>query len=75
MVDYSKEILLTARDRQLRGCLSPSQVSKLESIMARSYSDDLELRRGALTAPRTSLRPGQRDDAVHCPGASMMAVL
>lgn len=40
----------------------PAHVAKLKSMLARSYSDDNNLQRGALSVPRIVSRPGSCDD-------------
>jgi hypothetical protein len=52
-----------------------SRIVRLESTVARSYTDDAEVRRGALSAPNNQYRPGQRDDVTRCIPASLVANL
>lgn len=56
------EEMLCSHGRSGKGRLGLSQRSRLDSMLARSYTDDFELQRGALSVPRTSSRPGSRDD-------------
>lgn len=55
--------------------LNAEQSAKLDSMIARSFTDDVEVRRGALSAPRTHNRPGQRDDEVHCNFVGMLPMV
>lgn len=55
--------------------LSAQQAAKLEMMTARSFTDDAEIRRGALSAPRMHNRPGQRDDEVHCNFVGMLPMM
>ncbi len=54
------------REHKLKSKLNTFYATKLDAITARMYSDDVDIRRGALSAPRNQYRPGQRDDVVNC---------
>jgi hypothetical protein len=75
MVDYTKEALLCSHSRLNKSRMSTVQQTKLESMIARSYSDDGDVQRGALSMPRSATRPGQRDDMLRCSFAGIRAVL
>lgn len=75
MVDHRAKVYMRIREHQPRLKICDMQVSKLESILARSYSDDTDIRQGALSAPRMHHRPGQRDDEMYCTPASMLTAL
>jgi hypothetical protein len=64
MIDPNKKSLVDIGTRQIKSCLNSWQKSRLESITARSFSDDADIRDGALSAPRSRYRPGQRDDTL-----------
>lgn len=51
-------------ERRLRSKLQGLYAARLDVRAARSYSDDEDMRPGALSAPKVQLRPGQRDDEV-----------
>ena len=72
MVDHSVKTRVQLVDCNYRMRLSVSQTAKLESIMARSYSDDANIRHGALSAPSMQFRPGQRDDVANCSTVNML---
>ncbi|MDB5181794.1 MAG: hypothetical protein JWP13_557 [Candidatus Saccharibacteria bacterium] len=63
------------REYQRTVRLSKPRAARLEAIIARSYTDDADVRRGALSAPRTRYRPGLRDDAISCVPASMLTIV
>lgn len=66
MVDHSARAYVRMQEHQPKNKLSRLQSARLESIMARSYTDDADMRRGALSVPRNHFRPGLRDDEVRC---------
>jgi hypothetical protein len=63
------------RDRQVRSRLHDWQASRLEATMARTFADDTDIAGGALSAPRRSDRPGQRDDNLGCAITGLLSVL
>lgn len=75
MVDYSAKHYVRLRGHQSKTKMTTLQKTKLEAIAARSFSDDGDLRIGALSAPRNHFRPGQRDDDVHYHFGSMAPIL
>jgi hypothetical protein len=75
MVDHSARAYVRMRAHQQRYKLSAQQSNKIDAVMARSYSDDADVRRGALSAPRNHFRPGQRDDEVRSNFVGMIPVL
>jgi hypothetical protein len=51
-----------------------AQVTRINARLARSYSDDSDIRSGAYSAPREHTRPGQRDDAENCMSSLLLAI-
>jgi hypothetical protein len=72
MVDHSNRMYVQQQNCHQKGRLSVQQATKIEVVMARSYSDDTDICRGALSAPRNHFRPGQRDDV---PNPTIVAVV
>lgn len=66
MIDHSARQFMLAQRRYQQKRLSMQEIDKIEAVTARSFTDDVDPRRGALSAPRFNFRPGQRDDAPHC---------
>lgn len=67
MVDLNNaKQVIRLREHKLKAKLNTLYATKLDAITARMYADDANIRRGALSAPRSQYRPGQRDDAVQC---------
>lgn len=64
MIDHSIKTYARLQRMHPKAKLSAGEALKFESTMARSYTDDADLGRGALMAPRSHYRPGQRDDTV-----------
>lgn len=63
MVDHSAMVYMQLHRGAYKTHVSVQQAEKIKLIAARTYSDDIDLRRGALSAPCQQFRPGQRDDA------------
>lgn len=72
MVDHKAKTNARVRETLVKSRLSTLQAHSIESVMARSYTDDVDMRLGALSAPRNHFRPGQRDDEVHCTFVSIL---
>lgn len=66
MVDHYARAYVCLQGYRPKTRLSRLHSAKLESMMARSYIDDADMRRGVLSTPRNHFRPGQRDDEVRC---------
>jgi hypothetical protein len=75
MIDHSAKAYVRYHAQQRRGRLGIDKATRLESKLARSYTDDVDVRRGALSAPCNSFRPGQRDDEPHCMPSSMVTIM
>jgi hypothetical protein len=66
MIDQSTRVALYMRRYcAYKGHLSVVQASKIEATAARSYTDDADISRGALSTPHIQSRPGQSDDVVN----------
>jgi hypothetical protein len=66
MVDHCARRYVQLRKHIERVQLTSEQAVKLDSMAARTYADDADIRIGALSAPRDRIRPGQRDDVTTC---------
>lgn len=67
MVDHDDaKKIVSLREHRLKERLNAVYASKLDAITARMYSDDEDIRRGALPTPHNQYRPGQRDDVRNC---------
>ena len=75
MLDPSTRLYTCMRQHPHADRLSPGQATKLESMLARTYTDDNDIRGGALSAPRNHSRPGLRDDEVNCSFVGMIPVI
>jgi hypothetical protein len=75
MVDHSARQFLQADNCHLKSGMRVVHVSKIEVAIARSYTDDAEVRHGAMSAPRINSRPGQRDDVVSCAFAQQLPIM
>jgi hypothetical protein len=75
MVDRYAKAWVRLRDKQLRSKLSDWQASRLDATLARTYTDDMDIVGGAMSAPRRKDRPGQRDDSVSYGSTGLMPVL
>jgi hypothetical protein len=75
MVEYAKEILLCNRNRSAHSRIVSAQQVILESIQARSYSDDGDSRREAFIRPRPTSRPGNHDDELRSIYPSIRAAI
>lgn len=66
MVDQSSRAYVRIREHHhtLRRCTQ--QADKLESKLARTYTDDAVARLSVMPSYRDHVRPGQRDDEVLC---------
>ena len=62
MIDYQIRSLGRLNQRESRRRLHNSDLNKLDAIAARAYTDDADVRMGALSAPHNHGRPGMRDD-------------
>lgn len=67
MVDHSAKVYMQLHNRRVEAHVSVAQATKIESLAARMYGDDINLCRGALSEPHQHFRPGQRDDAMTRP--------
>lgn len=74
MVDCNATATIRLRTNHKSIKLTTTQAQKLESMMARTYADDVDARPGTLGVPRSYNRPGQRDDEVHCTHVSALNV-
>lgn len=63
MVDHSAMVYMQLHKHHGKTRVSVQQAEKIDVIAARTYSDDIDICRGALSAPNPRFRPGQRDDA------------
>jgi hypothetical protein len=75
MVDHSAKAYERIGRHHPRTKLSAGQAAKLDSMAARTYTDDADERHGALSAPRIRFRPGQRDDEVRCNFVGMLPMI
>ncbi len=76
MVDASDtKAFLRIREHKLKTKFQSFNANRMDAATARTYTDDADIRSGALSAPRHQFRPGQRDDEVGCSFASMIPVL
>lgn len=66
MVDHSARAYAHAHTYRSKSELDAVHTAKLESMLARTYTDDADMRRGIMAVPRNQFRPGQRDDDVRC---------
>jgi hypothetical protein len=75
MVDQSARAYERIGRMHPKARLSAEQSAKLDSVIARSFTDDVDVRKGALPAPRMHNRPGQRDDEVRCNFVGMLPIV
>ncbi len=76
MVDLNDaKQVIRLREHKLKSKLNSFYATKIDAITARMYADDANIQRGALSAPCSQYRPGQRDDAVSCQMTRFMPAL
>lgn len=63
MVDYRAQLLFRHNRGNSIRKIDAVHLARIRATAARSYSDDIDIRSGALSAPCDQMRPGQRDDA------------
>jgi hypothetical protein len=64
-----------SREHTLKTKLSSFYASRLESKLARSFTDDADVRHGRGSVLCQQFRPGQRDDELSCGLRTMLTVL
>jgi hypothetical protein len=75
MVDRSEtKTLVRLQGHNLKSKLSSFYASTLESKIARTFRDDVDICHGAPKRQFLDSRPGQRDDESHCSFGKMLPV-
>ena len=62
MVDLQVRSFGRLKQQESRKRLHSMRLAKLDAAIARTYTDDVDIRPGAYSAPLTRGRPGMRDD-------------
>jgi len=62
MIDHQVRSLGRLTQRESCRRLKSFRLSKLDAVIARTYTDDADIRSGSLSAPQFHSRPGMRDD-------------
>lgn len=62
MVENNRKKTISLRKHKLKAKLNSFYATKLDATTARMYSDDADIRQGALSVPEIQMRPGLRDD-------------
>lgn len=75
MVDHSAKVYIQLHNRRYKAHVSVAQAAKIEAMAARTYSDDINLCQGPLSAPNRQFRPGQRDDALTGPVVDVLSAI
>jgi hypothetical protein len=63
------------QEHNLKSRLASFYASKLESKLARSFTDDVDIRHGRGSVLCQQFRPGQRDDEISCGQRTMLTVI
>lgn len=75
MVDHSARTFVRLREHHHTLRLCAKQADKIQSVLARSYTDDTIARMNAMPVTGNHARPGLRDDESSCTFAVIMPTL